>query len=382
MKKLMPLYRIIATESSSGKTLNKAYDWLHEQYPKISRFCVASVEGGDVYNFFSRDRLLAVDGDDVYQNVLSASTRLNNVLSEDGYTTVSDIGALASDDRKLQQLHQRGHRSSFIFAIKSDQRPIGFVFFNSDQAGFFDSAEICDEFLQIAQLIAQVKLYFWRRVTILQQGLKVVLDMGHARDPETEEHLERMSAYSTMIARYMAERNQATNADVVTVRRYARYHDIGKYRIRDDVLFCTKRYTPEQRQIMNQHCQFGHDLLAELEQKMGMVGTNLLTRVKNIILYHHERFDGKGYPCGLSGHEIPIEARIVTVADVFDALLSKRQYKDEWDFERACQFMLDNSGTMFDPNCVAALLAQKDEIQTVRRKFIDADMDGEWEPVH
>ncbi|QIZ75608.1 HD-GYP domain-containing protein [Ferrimonas lipolytica] len=371
MKKLMPLYHLIATESSAEDTFRAATSWLFAQYPKLSRLCVASVEGDEVYSFFVHDRLAGSDDDIFYQSRLSVSRALAEIAQGDGFECINDLQPLAQHHSQLNKLYQRGHRSSFTFAIKANQQLIGYLFLNSDQLAAFEQSHHLDEYLQIAQLLTQVKIYLYRRITMLRSGLGLTLKMGHARDPETEAHLERMSAYSVLIASHMAQQQLLNNTDVVTVRRYARYHDIGKYQIQDDILFSTERFTPEQRAIMNQHCQYGVDIINHVELGMGVDDLNMLRRLKNIILHHHERFDGKGYPHGLKGKEIPIEARIVTVADVFDALLSDRKYKGAWPFNSACQFLKDNSGTMFDPDCVDALLAQLDEVDAIRERYVD-----------
>ncbi|WP_298444705.1 HD domain-containing phosphohydrolase [uncultured Ferrimonas sp.] len=371
MKKLMPLYQLIASEGGAEQTLTAAYQWLHQQYPLLSRFCVASVEKDEVYNFFVRDRFQGRHSEDVYQSQMALSPTLAQISKAQGFAHLSDLHRIDSGNERISTMRARGHRSSFTFAIKTDEKLLGFMFFNSSEVGYFDSPAIQDEFIQIAQLLAQVKLYFNWRVNTLDTALSLTLNMGHDRDPETQEHLERMTAYSVLIAQYLAEDHKVTNSDVITVRRYARYHDIGKYRIQDDILFSSERFTPEQRQVMNQHCQFGCDIISNVEQQMGVDNPKLLKRLKNIILHHHERYDGKGYPYGLAANDIPIEARIITVADVFDALLSERKYKPAWPLADACQFMREHSGTMFDPDCVDALLAQLDKVAKIRTRFVD-----------
>ena len=136
-------------------------------------------------------------------------------------------------------------------------------------------------------------------------------------------------------------------------------HDIGKIGIPDSILMKEGPLEKEEFEVMKRHPQIGHEILKNSPSPYLQMGAT-------IALHHHEKFDGSGYPSGLKGDEISIEARIATVADVFDALITKRPYKEEWPVETAFKYIQKDSGKHFDPDCVNAFCAQKEKIdQTI-----------------
>jgi two-component system response regulator RpfG len=165
------------------------------------------------------------------------------------------------------------------------------------------------------------------------------------RDSGTSAYLERMAHVAGLIAEGLG-----LPEDLVrTIELAAPLHDIGKIAIPDAVLMKPGPLDEHERRRMQLHPQIGFDLLKDSQNRLIQAGAR-------IALHHHERYDGRGYPQGLSGTEIPIEARVVTVADVFDALISPRPYKEAWSIQRALEYIGEQSGKLLDPNCVQALL--------------------------
>ncbi|SMH47916.1 HD domain-containing phosphohydrolase [Azospirillum agricola] len=183
-----------------------------------------------------------------------------------------------------------------------------------------------------------------------QQAQELVGRLAHAaefRDPETGGHLERMAAYAGLIADGLG-----FDADERrTLVQAAPMHDIGKIGIPDSILLKPGRLTEPEMLVMRQHPVIGHSILCNSTH-------GLISLAAEIAHAHHEKFDGSGYPRGLGGHAIPLAARIVAVADVFDALTSPRPYKPAWPLEDARAFLLANSGSHFDPSCVAVFVAR------------------------
>ena len=178
------------------------------------------------------------------------------------------------------------------------------------------------------------------------------------RDPETGDHIQRMAHYSWMIAVSMGlplDQQQI-------LLEAAPMHDVGKVGIPDNILLKPGKLDPEEFEVMKQHPVIGHQILADSTSP-------LLQMAAQIALSHHEKFDGSGYPLGLKGSAIPLVGRIVAVADVFDALTSVRPYKPAWEMDRAVEFLREQSGRHFDPECVDAFLSQMDEIRAVRERF-------------
>lgn len=200
--------------------------------------------------------------------------------------------------------------------------------------------------------------------TVVLEGLVVaavegLAKLAESRDPETGDHLVRMSLYSAILAEDLGRdgpyRAQISPAYVRDVFRFAPMHDIGKVGIGDDILLKPGRLTPEERAVMEQHPVIGGQVLRRSEEQMRALGHSIFQVGIEIAECHHEKFDGSGYPKGLRGEEIPLSARIIAVADVFDALTSKRPYKEAWPVEKALGVIREEAGRHFDPAVVAAL---------------------------
>ena len=160
------------------------------------------------------------------------------------------------------------------------------------------------------------------------------------------------------IAGLIAEGLGLPEDEVRTIELAAPLHDIGKIAIPDDILLKAGPLDPEQIAQMRRHPRIGYKLLADSQNRF--VQTSAL-----IALRHHERYDGSGYPDGLKGEDIPLAARIVTVADVFDALISPRPYKRAWSIEEALAYLVEQRGLLFDPKCVDVLLAEEGRLRDI-----------------
>jgi putative two-component system response regulator len=174
-------------------------------------------------------------------------------------------------------------------------------------------------------------------------------------DEDTSYHIQRVSEYSA----YLAEALRMDTTFVQRIRTYSKLHDIGKVGVACQLLNKPGQYTPDEFEIMKQHVWYGYQIL-------NVEGIDEMAR--NIAYHHHERWDGSGYLQGLAGEAIPLEARIVAVADVFDALLSRRIYKDALPFEQAFQLVLQASGSHFDPKVVMAFEQGKDDLLAIRER--------------
>jgi HD-GYP domain-containing protein (c-di-GMP phosphodiesterase class II) len=183
--------------------------------------------------------------------------------------------------------------------------------------------------------------------------------LAESRDPETGDHLLRMSRYAALIAEELAR--EPAHAGTIDARwiedleRFAPMHDIGKVGVADSILLKPGRLSDAERAEMSRHPLIGGEVLRRCEAQMQARGRSVFRLGIEIAEGHHERWDGDGYPRQLAGEAIPLSARIVAVADVFDALTSRRPYKEAWPVERALQAIRADSGRHFDPAAVAAL---------------------------
>lgn len=182
------------------------------------------------------------------------------------------------------------------------------------------------------------------------------------RDPETGLHLARMARYSQLIGRNLG----MSEEDQQTLLRAAPMHDIGKVGIPDAILLKPGKLDAAEWATMREHAAIGYQILRDSPSP-------LLQMAAVIAHSHHEQFDGSGYPLGLSGQAIPLVGRIVAVADVLDALTSRRPYKEAWTFDAALALLRAQSGTQFDPACVDALVASWPEVLAIHAQFRDEE---------
>jgi len=197
--------------------------------------------------------------------------------------------------------------------------------------------------------------------------LQVVQRLGRAaeyRDNETGSHIIRMSQFSMLIGQVM----DLSQDKCDLILHASPMHDIGKIGIPDHILLKPGKLDPDEWEIMKEHTSIGATLLEGDD-------SDLMRMASSIALTHHEKWDGSGYPNGLTGSEIPIEGRIVAVADVFDALTSERPYKKAWSIDAAVDLIQDNSGSHFDPHVVVCFLEILPKILAVRTQYSDSEVD-------
>lgn len=177
---------------------------------------------------------------------------------------------------------------------------------------------------------------------------------GEHKDYDTAMHLQRMSLYS----RAIAETIGLSEEEVEIIELASPLHDIGKIGIPDSILLKKGPLDHHELKLMRKHPLIGYEILQDSPSKY-------LQKGSEIALAHHERFDGSGYPYGLKGHEIPLSARIVAIADVFDALTSVRPYKEAWSIAKALEYLSNESGKHFDPDLVTAMLSMRTLIEKI-----------------
>ena len=193
--------------------------------------------------------------------------------------------------------------------------------------------------------------------------------LAEARDGETGSHLKRLQAYCECLCRSLAGRpayGHLFNEDyILDLVQCSVLHDIGKLVIPDSILFHPGKFGEDDFEIMKQHALYGGKALEEAAIEAGE-GQSYLTLGRDVCYYHHERWDGSGYPFGLKGDKIPLAARIVTVADVYDALTTERRYKAAFTHEEASNLIERESERQFDPEVVLAFIDVKDHFSNIR----------------
>ncbi|MCU0105647.1 response regulator [Acholeplasma vituli] len=229
-----------------------------------------------------------------------------------------------------------------------------------------------DDFLSVpirkTELIYRIKAS--EKVLSNQENQTVIYALAQlteTRDVETGKHLERIGLYAKVIATELNENPQygslISSQFIHHLSLSAVLHDIGKVGIEDAILRKTGIYTQEERKIMQAHTIIGANTIDKVADKYPFMG--FLKMASEIARYHHEKWDGSGYPEGLIGEAIPLSARIVALADVFDALITERYYKPKYSFEESKKIILESSGSHFDPIIVEAFLKQEEAFKEI-----------------
>ncbi|MDR2726463.1 MAG: response regulator [Deltaproteobacteria bacterium] len=210
---------------------------------------------------------------------------------------------------------------------------------------------------------------------IKEVTIEALATLAEWRDPETGSHIKRTQNYVRSLAYALRQHPEyAEQFDDETVELFyqsAPLHDVGKVGIPDSILLKPGALTDEEFAIMKTHTTRGRDALATAERRLG--GNSFLRLSREVAYGHHERWDGKGYPQGLEGAATPLAARLMAVADVYDALTSKRVYKPALSHEEAMGIIVKSRATHFDPAIVDTLIAVQDEFQDIARLFRDLD---------
>ena len=203
----------------------------------------------------------------------------------------------------------------------------------------------------------------------LTAAVKTTGKITHLRDPETGSHLDRMSRYSRLIANCLADKYQLDDIYIEHVFMFSPLHDIGKIGIPDNILLKPGKLDADEKLIMQTHSVKGREIIDEILSNFGFEHIQHMDVLRNIAEFHHEAVNGSGYPSGLKDDEIPLEARIVAVADVFDALTSKRPYKEAWNNDDAIETLQQLAGEVLDKDCVNALVENMDLVEQIQQQF-------------
>jgi len=261
------------------------------------------------------------------------------------------------DDAFMQRLQQNKLRSVFYLPISHDALETAVLVVATEQASAYNADHL--EFM--TNIADQVGHSFEKTIgmeSLVISSIKGLAMLAESRDPETGNHLLRMSHYSALVAeelgRHEKYKSVISNHYVRDILRFAPMHDIGKVGIADEILLKPGKLDADQHRIMQEHPVIGGKVLRQCELQMNAVGRSVFQIGIEIAECHHEKFDGSGYPNQLQGEQIPLSARIVAVADVFDALTSKRPYKEAWPVEKAIEQLNREAGKHFDPEMVSA----------------------------
>lgn len=350
---------------------------LKRELPEVRRVAVAIYDpSSDVLKTFVH----STDGTSPfarYEKRLGEVPSLQQLAASCAERIVDDIDQLGPmcgiHDLRLRAA---GYRSSYTAPLFADGRLFGFLFFDSDRAHAFSAPAARRHVSTYARLIRLMLLHALAPASSLRSAIEVTKYLGRLRDAETGAHLERMARYARLIAKTLADRRPDDAIDdefVEFVFLFAPLHDVGKIGIPDAILLKPGPLTAEEFAIMQTHVAKGVEIVDHIAASFGVGASLHIEILRNIVRYHHEAFDGSGYLDRLAGDAIPLEARVVTAADVFDALTSRRPYKEPWSTEAAIRFLEAHAGRAFDPDCVAALVGSAPGLAEIQARFVNGD---------
>ena len=220
----------------------------------------------------------------------------------------------------------------------------------------------------VGHLLSLLVIHEMSTTRSLYAIVKTAANITLHRDTETGAHLDRMSNYARLIAKEVAKKYKLNDELVEHIFLFSPLHDIGKIGISDSILLKPGKLTKVEFDTMKTHATKGGEIVDMMLKNLGLDAFPHAEILRNIALYHHEAINGSGYN-GLTDAEIPIEAKIVAVSDVFDALTSVRPYKEAWSNDRAFMFLKSMAGTKFDIDCVAALIKCRDQVEAIQQRF-------------
>ena len=298
-----------------------------------------------------------------------------DMIDDGNIKIINDISAVKQqypDSAITQLLNKDRLKSALLLPLTTSFKDDSVIVFASNRLNAYDESK--NELLHF--IGTQLTHSFEKNVVmenLVISAIEGLAKLAESRDPETDDHLLRMSIYSSIISQQLKNDSpyskQIDNKFIRDILRFAPMHDIGKVGIEDSILLKPGRLTDEEMTTMKKHPVIGGDVLRRCENQMNQVGHSIFKLGIEIADCHHEKFDGNGYPAQIAGTDIPLSARIVAVADVFDALTSKRPYKEAWTVDKAIKLINDESGHHFDPVIIQAFNHAMPEIMSIYEQY-------------
>ncbi|MDZ7802966.1 HD-GYP domain-containing protein [Thiohalophilus sp.] len=348
-----------------------AHDSIRKQFHFIERIAVAIYDPETsvlkTYLHSSEDENPLVN----YQALLQDAPSLRDILDKGLPRVINNMVTFDDGEHEhTRRIGRSGYAASYTMPMFDDGAFFGFIFFNSTEKDVFDEKVLAQLDLY-GHLISLMLINEFSVIKTLANAVKATGSITHYRDPETGSHLDRMSRYSLLIAHNLAESHELDDAYLQHLFMFAPLHDIGKIAIPDNILLKPGPLEGEEMKIMQSHATKGREMIDGIISNFSLGQSEYIDLLRNIATYHHEMMNGSGYPEGKKGDEIPIEARIVAVADIFDALTSERSYKPAWSNEKAMALLKEMAGEKLDKDCVQALINNLEQIIEIQEQFAD-----------
>lgn len=304
----------------------------------------------------------------LYSAKLADSESMQEILKAGRPRVVNDLDIFSNVQAEhARRIAAQKYKSSYTMPMFLNGDFFGFLFFNSHRKNVFNETAL--HYLDVVgHLVSLLVIHDMSTTRSLYAIVKTAANITLHRDVETGAHLDRMSNYARLIAKEVAKKYRLNDELVEHIFLFSPLHDIGKIGISDSILLKPGKLTESEFNTMKTHASKGGEIVDMMLKNLGLDEFPHAEILRNIALYHHEAINGSGYN-GLMDEDIPIEAKIVAVADVFDALTSVRPYKEAWSIDRAFLFLQSMAGTKFDIDCVNALITCRAEVEFIQRRF-------------
>lgn len=348
---------------------------IRQDFPFIDRLAIALFdEKTEMLKTYTHSTEGSENPVSTYEAPLSAAPSLLTIMEHRRPRLVQDLNIFSHGTHEhTKRVAATGYKSSYTMPLYQNSVFMGFLFFNSLQEHPF-TPQTLRQIDIYGHLIALMVISELTAIRTLLAAVRAARSMTHYRDLETGSHIDRTAHYARLIARELASRYGITDEQIEHIFLFSPMHDVGKIGISDNILRKPSKLDAAEFDIMKTHPVKGREIIDAVLDDFGLSAFGHTDILRNIAEYHHEAVDGSGYPNGLKGEEIPIEARISAVADVFDALTSRRSYKAPWSNEEAFAVLRQMSNSKLDWDCVEALLNNADKILEIQQRFRDNNL--------
>ncbi|MEE8529376.1 MAG: HD domain-containing phosphohydrolase [Nitrosomonadaceae bacterium] len=347
---------------------------IQQDFPFVDRLSIALLdEKTDILKTYTHSTK-GFDPLTAYEVPLSAAPSLREIMQHRRPRLVQDLAIFAHGTHEhTKRLATKDYKASYTMPLYQSGTFIGFLFFNSLQPHPF-VPKVLRQIDIYGHLIALMVINELTAIRTLLSAVRVARSMTHYRDIETGSHIDRTAHYARLIAREIAQNHNISDEQIEHIFMFSPLHDIGKIGIPDSILRKPGKLNEEETKVMMTHPEKGGEIINTILKDFGLGTFGHVDIMRNIAEYHHEAIDGSGYPKGLKGDEIPIEARISSVADIFDALTSHRAYKTPWSNEEAFAMLERLADTKLDRDCVEAMLNNIDKVVEIQQHFRDEEL--------
>lgn len=363
-------YRALGQPMHFLERLEHLYRVLREHLDGVQRFAIALYNADD--DMLSTFTYESDDGSPLlgYAVALADVPSLQALASSGHIRVIRDMRSYRSEQMSAhtRALLDQGYRSSFTLPLIHENQLMGFLFLNSLRMDYFDAVNLayCNLW---AHLVGQQLAQEQDAVKRMQALVHFATDVSGRRSVETDAHVRRMAAYARLIARDLQKQWHLSDAFVEYLSLFAPLHDIGKIAISDQILHKPGALSAQEFELMKKHVSVGREIVDQAIRHFALGDMQHADMLRNIVQFHHEKLNGSGY-LGCVQEEVPVEARIIAVADVLDALLNSRSYKEPWSLDKtlaALQEMADSND--LDRACVAAVIRNANAVSDIQQRY-------------